>query len=83
MIEIRDIPPSQVHGMARITLEGAKAFFADPENQKRFEAWQKERRAGRKETAGKGGQPHEEEPERGPHGGGPDTAADGGQAGDQ
>ena len=43
MIEIRDIPPSQVHGMARITLEGA--------NQKRFEAWQKERRAGRKETA--------------------------------
>lgn len=51
MIEIRDIPPSQVHGMARITLEGAKAFFADLENQKRFEAWQKERRAGRKETA--------------------------------
>ena len=51
MIEIRDIPPSQVHGMARITLEGAKAFFADPENQKRFEVWQKERRVGRKETA--------------------------------
>ena len=42
MIEIKDIPPSQIH---------AKAFFADPENQKRFEAWQKERRVERKETA--------------------------------
>lgn len=51
MIEIKDIPPSQIHGMARITLEGAKAFFADPKNQKRFEAWQKERRVERKETA--------------------------------
>ena len=51
MIEVKDIPSSQIHGMARITLEGAKAFFADPENQKRFEAWQKERRVERKETA--------------------------------
>lgn len=44
-IDLQSIPPGQIHGMGRITLEAAEQFFADPEVQKRYKAWLKEKKS--------------------------------------
>lgn len=43
-IIVKDIPESVMRELAIATLKGAKKFYEDPENVRKFEEWRKNRK---------------------------------------
>lgn len=53
-IDLNKVPPAEMRVLCETLLEAAKRFYDDPENRRKYEEWQAERKkqeASRKENA--------------------------------